>query len=44
MRGGENRILCGLLNVIDGLFFLSTFLKIPHGTFWSFFIAAVLMK
>ena len=28
---GNNRILCGLLIVIEGLFFLSAFLKIPHG-------------
>ena len=30
-----------MLIVIDGLFFLSAFLKIPHGAFWSFFIAAI---
>ena len=40
MRGGK-RILCSLLIVIDGLFFLSAFLKIPHGTFRSFFVAAI---
>ena len=34
-------LICGLLIVIDGLFFVSTFLKIPHGAFWSFFIAAI---
>ena len=34
-------VLCGLLIVIDGFFFVSTFLKIPHGAFWSFLIAAV---
>ena len=27
--------------MIDELFFLSTFLKIPHGAFWSFFIASI---
>jgi K+ transporter len=29
--------------VINGLFFLSTFLKIPDGAFWSFFIASILL-
>ncbi|MDO8873049.1 MAG: hypothetical protein Q7V05_10020 [Methanoregula sp.] len=32
-----------MLIVIDGLFFLSTFLKIPHRAFWSFFIVAILL-
>jgi KUP system potassium uptake protein len=34
-------ILAGALIVVDGLFFISTLLKIPHGAFWSFFIAAI---
>ena len=34
-------ILSGALIVIDGLFFLSTLFKIPHGAFWSFIIAAI---
>ncbi|MDO9549840.1 MAG: KUP/HAK/KT family potassium transporter [Methanoregula sp.] len=29
------------LIVIDGLFFISTLFKIPHGAFWSFIIAAI---
>jgi len=29
------------LIIIDGLFFISTLFKIPHGAFWSFFIAAI---
>ena len=34
-------ILSGALIIIDGLFFISTLLKIPHGAFWSFIIAAI---
>ncbi len=34
-------IISGLLIVADGLFFASTLLKIPHGAFWSFIIAAI---
>jgi len=34
-------ILSALLIVIDGLFFISTLFKIPHGAFWSFIIAAI---
>jgi len=34
-------ILAGVLILIDGLFFISTLFKIPHGAFWSFFIAAI---
>ena len=29
------------LIIIDGLFFISTLFKIPHGAFWSFIIAAI---
>jgi KUP system potassium uptake protein len=34
-------ILSMVLIVIDGLFFISTLFKIPHGAFWSFLIAAI---
>jgi KUP system potassium uptake protein len=34
-------ILSASLIVIDGLFFISTLFKIPHGAFWSFIIAAI---
>ena len=34
-------ILSGALIIIDGLFFISTLFKIPHGAFWSFIIAAI---
>lgn len=34
-------VLSGILIIIDGLFFLSTLFKIPHGAFWSFIIAAI---
>ena len=34
-------IIAGALIIIDGLFFISTLLKIPHGAYWSFFMAAV---
>ena len=34
-------ILSGALIIVDGLFFLSTLFKIPHGAFWSFIIAAI---
>jgi len=34
-------IISGFLIVIDGLFFTSTLFKIPHGAYWSFFIAAI---
>ncbi|MDP2796396.1 MAG: KUP/HAK/KT family potassium transporter [Methanoregula sp.] len=34
-------IISGALIIIDGLFFISTLLKIPHGAYWSFFIAAI---
>ena len=33
--------ISGVLIIIDGLFFISTLLKIPHGAFWSFIIAAI---
>jgi KUP system potassium uptake protein len=33
--------LAAALIIIDGLFFISTLLKIPHGAFWSFIIAAI---
>jgi KUP system potassium uptake protein len=32
--------LAGILIIIDALFFLATLLKIPHGAYWSFLIAA----
>jgi len=34
-------ILSGALIIVDGLFFISTLFKIPHGAFWSFIIAAI---
>nr|WP_321353313.1 KUP/HAK/KT family potassium transporter [uncultured Methanoregula sp.] len=34
-------ILSSALIIIDGLFFISTLFKIPHGAYWSFFIAAI---
>ncbi len=34
-------IISGGLIIIDGLFFISTLFKIPHGAYWSFFIAAI---
>ncbi len=34
-------ILSGALIIIDGLFFISTLLKIPHGAYWSFFMASI---
>ncbi|WP_321505017.1 KUP/HAK/KT family potassium transporter [uncultured Methanoregula sp.] len=34
-------IISGSLIIIDGLFFSSTLFKIPHGAYWSFFIAAI---
>ena len=34
-------ILSASLIIIDGLFFISTLFKIPHGAFWSFIIAAI---
>ena len=34
-------LLSIMLIIIDGIFFFSTFLKIPHGAFWSFLIAAI---
>ena len=33
--------ISGGLIVVDGLFFISTLFKIPHGAFWSFIIAAI---
>jgi len=33
--------LSGALIVVDAMFLLSAFLKIPHGAYWSFLIAAV---
>nr|WP_319376532.1 KUP/HAK/KT family potassium transporter [uncultured Methanoregula sp.] len=33
--------LSGALIIIDGLFFISTLFKIPHGAYWSFCIAAI---
>jgi KUP system potassium uptake protein len=34
-------IISGVLIVVDLIFFLSAFLKIPQGAYWSFIIAAV---
>ncbi|MHB8163491.1 MAG: KUP/HAK/KT family potassium transporter [Methanoregula sp.] len=34
-------IITGALIIIDGLFFISTLLKIPHGAYWSFLIATI---
>ena len=34
-------VLSALLIVVDMVFLLSAFLKIPHGAYWSFLIAAV---
>ncbi|MDO9034749.1 MAG: KUP/HAK/KT family potassium transporter, partial [Methanoregula sp.] len=34
-------ILSGALIIIDGLFFISTLLKIPHGAYWSFIMASI---
>jgi len=34
-------MISGVLIIIDGLFFISTLLKIPHGAYWSFFIATI---
>jgi KUP system potassium uptake protein len=33
--------LSGLLIIVDSIFFISAVLKIPHGAYWSFLIAAV---
>jgi len=34
-------IISGALIIIDGLFFISTLLKIPHGAYWSFIMASI---
>jgi KUP system potassium uptake protein len=34
-------IISGALIIIDGLFFISTLFKIPHGAFWSSLIATI---
>jgi len=34
-------ILSVALIIIDGLFFISTLLKIPHGAYWSFIMASI---
>ncbi|MFA6364270.1 KUP/HAK/KT family potassium transporter [Methanoregula sp.] len=34
-------VISGVLIIVDGLFFISTLFKIPHGAFWSFVIAAI---
>jgi KUP system potassium uptake protein len=34
-------IIAASLIIVDGLFFTSTLLKIPHGAYWSFLIAAI---
>jgi KUP system potassium uptake protein len=34
-------VLSGALIIVDGLFFISTLFKIPHGAFWSFILAAI---
>ncbi|OPY32853.1 MAG: potassium transport protein Kup [Methanoregula sp. PtaU1.Bin006] len=34
-------ILSVALIIVDGLFFISTLFKIPHGAFWSFILAAI---
>ncbi len=34
-------MITGALIIIDGLFFISTLLKIPHGAYWSFIMAAI---
>jgi KUP system potassium uptake protein len=34
-------VISGILIVVDGVFLLSAFTKIPHGAYWSFLIAAI---
>ena len=34
-------IISGVLIVVDSIFLLSAFVKIPHGAYWSFIIAAI---
>ena len=41
LRKPVQMIISGALIIIDGLFFISTLLKIPHGAYWSFFMAAI---
>ncbi|MDD4136933.1 MAG: KUP/HAK/KT family potassium transporter [Methanoregula sp.] len=34
-------LIAGILIIIDVVFFISTLFKIPHGAYWSFFIATI---
>ncbi|PKG33547.1 KUP/HAK/KT family potassium transporter [Methanoregula sp.] len=34
-------LIAGSLFVLDAIFFISTLFKIPHGAYWSFFIATI---
>lgn len=34
-------LIAGALIILDGVFFISTLFKIPHGAYWSFFIATI---
>ncbi|MDD1686259.1 KUP/HAK/KT family potassium transporter [Methanoregula sp.] len=34
-------LIAGVLILLDTIFFISTLLKIPHGAYWSFFIAMI---
>ena len=34
-------VISGVLIVVDSIFLLSAFVKIPHGAYWSFIIAAI---
>jgi KUP system potassium uptake protein len=40
-RSPGKMLIAGVLILIDALFFISTLFKIPHGAYWSFFIATV---
>jgi KUP system potassium uptake protein len=40
-RSPGKMLIAGVLIIVDMLFFVSTLLKIPHGAYWSFFIATI---
>jgi KUP system potassium uptake protein len=43
LKRGQNgkMLIAGTLIILDAIFFISTLFKIPHGAYWSFFIATI---
>lgn len=40
-RSPAKMLIAGILIIVDMFFFIATLMKIPHGAYWSFLIAAI---